>query len=59
MATHFNYFAWEILWTDEPGRLQFKGSQRVEHNLVNKQHTVNTKGNWGKGIQDTVLHFSL
>ena len=51
MATHFNYFAWEILWTDEPDRLQFKGSQRVEHNLVNKQqHTVNTKGNWGKGI---------
>ena len=23
------YFAWEIPWTEEPGRLQFTGSQRV------------------------------
>ena len=21
MATHFSIFAWEILWTEEPGRL--------------------------------------
>jgi len=24
--------AWEIPWTDEPGRLQSMGSQRVGHN---------------------------
>ena len=54
MAIHFKYFPWEIPWTEEPGRLQFKGSQRVEHNLVNEQqqHTVNIKRNWGKGIQE-------
>ena len=53
MATHFKYFAWEIPWTEEPRRLQFKGSQRVEHNLVNKQQQhMNIKGNWGRGIQE-------
>ena len=32
MATHSSILAWEILWTEEPGRLQSKGSQRVRHN---------------------------
>ena len=27
MATHFSILAWEIPWTDEPGRLQPPGSQ--------------------------------
>ena len=31
MATHFSTFAWKIPWTDERGRLQFMGSQRVGH----------------------------
>jgi len=27
-----NYiFSWKIPWTEEPGRLQFMGSQRVRH----------------------------
>ena len=26
MATHFNILAWEIPWTEEPGRLQSIGS---------------------------------
>ena len=25
MATHSNIVAWEILWTEEPGRLQTMG----------------------------------
>ena len=29
MATHFSILAWKIPWTEEPGRLQFTGSQRV------------------------------
>ena len=29
MATHSSILAWEIPWTEEPGGLQFKGSQRV------------------------------
>ena len=29
MATHSSILAWRILWTEEPGGLQFMGSQRV------------------------------
>ena len=32
MATHFSIPAWRIPWTEEPGRLQSIGSQRVGHN---------------------------
>ena len=28
MATHSSILAWEIPWTEEPGRLQFMGSQK-------------------------------
>ena len=30
MATHSSILAWEIPWTEEPGRLQSMGSQRVD-----------------------------
>jgi len=29
MATHSSILAWRIPWTEEPGRLQSMGSQRV------------------------------
>ena len=29
MATHSSFLAWGIPWTEEPGRLQAMGSQRV------------------------------
>ena len=32
MAIHFSTIAWKIPWTEEPGRLQSMGSQRVGHN---------------------------
>ena len=31
MATHFSTLAWKIPWTEESGRLQSMGSQRVGH----------------------------
>ena len=31
MATHSNILAWRIPWTEEPGRLQSMGLQRVRH----------------------------
>ena len=31
MATHSSILAWGIPWTEEPGRLQTMGSQRVGH----------------------------
>ena len=48
MATHFSILAWRIPWTEEPGRLQFMGSQRVRHDWV-------TELNW----IDVVINVSL
>ena len=31
MATHSSILAWEIPWSEEPGRLQSMGLQRVGH----------------------------
>ena len=32
MATHSSILVWKIPWTEDPGRLQSMGSQRVGHN---------------------------
>ena len=32
MAIHTSILAWRIPWTEEPGRLQSMGAQRVGHN---------------------------
>ena len=37
MATHSSILAWETPWTEEPGGLQSRGSQRVGHSWSNKQ----------------------
>ena len=31
LAPHSSTLAWKIPWTEEPGRLQYMGSQRVGH----------------------------
>jgi len=31
MATHSSILAWRIPWTEEPGRLQSMGFQRIRH----------------------------
>ena len=31
MSSHSSILAWRIPWTEEPGELQFMGSQRVRH----------------------------
>ena len=31
MATHSSILAWRIAWTEEPGRLQSTGLQRIKH----------------------------
>ena len=33
IATYSSVLAWRIPWTEEPGRLQFMGSQRVRHDF--------------------------
>ena len=51
MATHSSkwqryssIFAWKIPWTEEPGRLQSLGSQRVRHNWVCTHRHIWTGG---------------
>ena len=44
MATHFNVLAWKIPWTEEPGRVQSVGLQRLRHNLVPKQQQPSSLG---------------
>ena len=39
MATYSSILAWRIPWTEEPGRLQTMGLQRVRHDRVT-QHTA-------------------
>ena len=39
MATHSSFLVWKIPWTEEPGRLQSMGSQRVGHDLAT-EHTI-------------------
>ena len=34
MAPHSSTLAWKIPWTEEPGRLQSMGLQRVRHDQV-------------------------
>ena len=37
LATHSNILAWKILWTEEPGGLQFMGLQRIGQDRVTEQ----------------------
>ena len=41
MATHASILAWAIPWTEEPGRLQSMGSQRIRHDLACTQLSNN------------------
>ena len=42
MATHSSVLAWKIAWAEEPGRLQFMGSQRVGHDWTTEHK------HWGR-----------
>ena len=46
MVTHSSIFAWKIPWTEEPGGLQSKGSQRVR-----MTEQLNKKGKRERGTQ--------
>ena len=54
IATHSSMLAWRIPWTEEPGRLHSKGSQRVGlswSNLARTQAGKKKKKNWSKNSQ--------
>ena len=42
MATHSSTLAWKIPWTEEPGRLQSMGLQRVRHDWATSFHFTST-----------------
>ena len=39
IATHSSILAWRMPWTEEPGRLQSVGLQRVRRDKSNLEHT--------------------
>ena len=39
IATHSSIPSWRIPWTEEPGEVQFMGSQRVRHDWGDSAHT--------------------
>ena len=43
MATHSSILVQKIPWTEEPGRLQSMGSQRVRHNWATSLFTFTFK----------------
>ena len=69
MATHSSILAWKIPWTEEPGRLQSLGSQRVQHHLATKPPIRISKGcnptqKWQMGVtekrvQDLKVSFTI
>ena len=42
MVTHSSILAWKIPWTEEPGRLQSMGSERIGHNSATNTFTFTT-----------------
>ena len=52
MAPHSSTLAWEIPWTEEPGRLQSMGSRRVGHDRV-KSLSLFTFMHWRRKWQPT------
>ena len=58
MAIHSCILAWKVPYTEELGRLQFMGSQRVRHNWVTEYARINRNSKtclkwllWGAEIQ--------
>ena len=37
MGIHSSILAWEIPWTEKPGKVQSRGPERIGYNLVTKQ----------------------
>ena len=42
IETHFSILAWRIPWTEEPGRLQSMGLQRVGHDWATSLNNNDT-----------------
>ena len=58
MANHSSTLAWKIPRTEEPGRLQFMGLQRVRHDWVTSLHFFFFLTESEKGVFSTVCAWS-
>ena len=56
MATHSSILAWKIPWTEELGRIQSMGSQRVRHDWVTKHAHVLKEISKTVFEDDTILY---
>ena len=45
-AVHSSILAWRIPWTEEPGGLQYMGSQRVRHDWATKKKKFGGYSKW-------------
>ena len=60
MATHSSILAWKISWTEEPGGLQYMGSQRVGHNWATNTYLLTIfLMKSSKTVKFIVYHFHL
>ena len=66
MVPHFSILPGRIPWTEEPGRLQSRGSQRVRHNWVSEYIAqVASQGTWDPEVKkwlpvlEHCVHFCL
>ena len=50
MATHSSILAWRIPWAEEPGGLQFMGSQRVGHDRATNTHSQTLSSEFSEGM---------
>ena len=53
MATHSSTLAWKIPWTEEPGRLQSMGSQRLGQDWVTELNWSYSSEDWKSRIKVT------
>ena len=52
VATHSSILAWKIPWTEEPGRLQSTGSQRLGHAGATEHREQVCKITWSILLND-------
>ena len=58
MAPHSSILTWRIQWTEEPGRLQSMGSQRVGHDWATITHSHHFMENSrGKSGSSDIFYF--
>ena len=53
MVTHSSITAWRVLSTEEPGRLQSMGSQRVGHYKLVGSNSLRSSSNLTKSLKYT------